>query len=193
MSGASAKSVPGRSCESGRLKRSRRGGAVGVRRELAKERMYWVTLEREDEHGCIDCKRRRGCETRMCPRAMPEWPCGATWSARPTSGALGFPLCAPDSRATARAPTALGLVQRFSKARPRRDNSGAAGGGSKGQGPSGRAATCRAESGAAEARARQACPGAGSASAMRPLRPCRGPRNCLQRDRRSTDSCQFER
>src|ERR1035441_9511891 len=64
-----------------------------------------------------------GCETRSYPRAVPEWPCEATCSARPGSGARGFPLCAAACRAPARAPTALGSVRLLPNARLLRSRS----------------------------------------------------------------------
>ena len=116
---------------------------------------------------------------------MPEWPCGATWSARPTSGVRRFPLCAPVSRATARAPTAPGLVWRFPNAGRRRDNRSAA-----------RRKKQRRKPGRPIHRRRRKRSREGTSPAGlhrlrdRLLRPCRRPASRRSRDRRSTDGCQ---
>src|ERR1019366_9247096 len=74
LSGAATKSVSGESCGPGRLKRSRCGWVLGVRCELAKTPVHWVTLEREDKRGCTnrngDAAARRDCNLAPCPSGL---------------------------------------------------------------------------------------------------------------------------
>src|ERR1035437_6384593 len=72
--GLATKSVSGESCGPGRLKRSCCGWVLGVRCELAKTPVHWVTLEREDKRGCTnrngDAAARRDCSLAPCPSGL---------------------------------------------------------------------------------------------------------------------------